>query len=167
LAIVKLPAMSKSEMDKLIKEQLICRMAFKGDEYPYIAPFQYVFMNNTLYFHFTDYGRKMQFIEENKRVCVEIEQFLPDLSVYNFVILRGSLKVVEDANERAEAIRRMSEAGRKRLSRNFLAAHGFGKGSDWSSLAPENPVVIIKLEKITEQIGLKSPQFNKRPSGFD
>jgi nitroimidazol reductase NimA-like FMN-containing flavoprotein (pyridoxamine 5'-phosphate oxidase superfamily) len=73
-------------------------------------------MNDTLYFHFTGYGRKMKFIEENKCVCVEIEEFRPDLSEYNFVVLRGSLKLVEDPDERAEAIKRMVEEGKRRLS---------------------------------------------------
>jgi len=45
--------MKKSEIERLMKEQFLCRIAFRGEEYPYIAPFQYVFANGTLYFHFT------------------------------------------------------------------------------------------------------------------
>ena len=54
--------MMKEEIDKLVREQMLCRIAFKGRESPYIAPFQYVVMDDRIYFHFTDYGRKMSFL---------------------------------------------------------------------------------------------------------
>lgn len=157
LTIVKLPKMEKHEINQLIREQILCRIAFKGDEYPYMAPFQYVLMNGSIYFHFTDYGKKMRLLERDKRVCVEIEKYRQDLSEYRFVVLRGTLKVVTDAHERATIIRRMAEDGQQRLSPNFLAAHGFRKEDGWSSLTPEKPLVIVKLENVTQEIGLKSP----------
>jgi nitroimidazol reductase NimA-like FMN-containing flavoprotein (pyridoxamine 5'-phosphate oxidase superfamily) len=157
LAIVRLPRMEKHEIAQLIREQMLCRIAFKGAEYPYIAPFQYVFMNGTLYFHFTDYGKKMKLLEKDKRVCVEIEKFQPDMREYNFVVLRGTLKVVEDSLERAKVIRRMAKEGKQKVSVNFLAAHGFKKEEGWSSFTPEKPLVIVKLDEITEEVGLKSP----------
>ena len=122
-----------------------------------MAPFQYVLMNGSIYFHFTDYGRKMRLLEKDKRVCVEIEEYKPDLSEYNFVVLRGTLKVVTDPQERAMVIRRMAEEGEQKLSPNFLAAHGFKKEEGWSSITPEKPLVIVKLENIAQEIGLKSP----------
>jgi len=155
--VVRLPKMEKLETDRLIREQMICRIAFSGDKYPYIAPFQYAFINGTLYFHFTDYGKKMRLLEKDKRVCVEIETYLPDLSEYSFVVLGGTLAVVRDPKERARAIERMAGQGRQRLSENFLAAHGFKKEEGWSSFTPEKPIVILKLEEIAEEIALKSP----------
>lgn len=156
---VKLPRMKEDEIKKLIKEQMLCRIAFKGKNYPYMAPFQYVYMNDTLYFHFTDYGRKMKFLEKDKRVCVEIEKYQPDMSEYNFVVLRGSIEIVNDAQERSRVITKMAEDGKRKLSRNFLAAHGFKKEKGWSALSPEKPLVIVKLTEIVEEIGLKSPSL--------
>ncbi|MFB0501192.1 MAG: pyridoxamine 5'-phosphate oxidase family protein [Candidatus Bathyarchaeia archaeon] len=157
MTIVRLPKMEKHEIEKLIREQMLCRIAFKGDDYPYMAPFQYVFMDGSLYFHFTDYGRKMRLLEKYNQVCVEIEKYRPDLSEYSFVVLRGTLKVVTDPRQRAKVIERMAEEGKQKLSKNFLAAHGFKKEEGWSSFTPEKPIVIVKLEKIAEEIGLKSP----------
>lgn len=156
---VKLPKMKEDEIKKLIKEQMLCRIAFKGKNYPYMAPFQYVYMNDTLYFHFTDYGRKMKFLEKDKRVCVEIEKYQPDMSEYNFVVLRGSIEIVNDAQERSRVIKKMAEDGKRKLSQNFLAAHGFKKEEGWSALSPEKPLVIVKLTEIVEEIGLKSPSL--------
>jgi len=154
--LIRLPKMEKNDIEKLVRGQSICRIAFMGKKYPYIAPFQYTSINGILYFHFTDYGKKMRLLKKNKRVCVEIERYLPDLSEYSFVVLRGTLKIVTDPRERTNAIERMAEEGKQKLSENFLAAHGFKKEEGWSSFTPEKPIVIFKLEEIAEEIGLKS-----------
>ena len=154
--IIKLPIMESHEIENLIQGQTLCRIAFQGAEYPYVAPFQYVYVNGSIYFHFTDYGRKMRLLERDNRVCVEIEKFQPDLSEYNFVSLRGKLTVVKDPKEREIAIRRMAEEGRKKLSKNFLAAHGLKKEEGWSSLTPDKPLVMVKLISV-KKIGIKSP----------
>ncbi|WP_455277683.1 pyridoxamine 5'-phosphate oxidase family protein [[Eubacterium] cellulosolvens] len=153
---VKLPKMDEQEINSFLKEQKLCRIAFKGDEYPYMAPFQYVLINNILYFHFTDYGKKMKLLKQDERVCVEIESYKPDLSEYKFVVLRGSLKVVEDSNERDDAIGKMAEIGKESISENFLSAHGLRKEEGWDSLSSDKPLKIIKLDNVVESIGLKS-----------
>jgi nitroimidazol reductase NimA-like FMN-containing flavoprotein (pyridoxamine 5'-phosphate oxidase superfamily) len=90
----KLPKMSSDEVSELLDRERICRIAFKGAEFPYLAPFQYVRMGGALYFHFTDYGRKMRLLENDRRVCVGIESLEPDMSEYRFVVLRGELERV-------------------------------------------------------------------------
>ena len=154
--IIKLPKMSRQEIENVLCEQFLCRIAFKASDYPYIAPFQYVYMNSMLYFHFTDYGRKMKMLKEDNRVCVEIEKLSSDLSDYFFVTLRGKLNLVKDSEERKSVIRRMAEDGKQKLSTNFLAAHGLKSDEGWSSFTPNKPLVILKLDTV-EEIGLKSP----------
>ena len=150
--------MTKQEMWKLIRRQHLCRIAFKGNTYPYMAPFQYVVIDDALYFHFTDYGKKMKLIENDKHVCVEIEEYREDLSEYSFIVLRGTLKVVTNPTERANAINQLRTEGEQKLSPNFLPAHGFTKDDEWESLTPRNKqLVAVKLENITQEIGLKSP----------
>jgi len=153
---VKMQKMKENEIKQLVREQYLCRIAFKGDLQPYIAPFQYVVVNGTLYFHFTDYGKKMSFFKQENPVCVEIERYTPNLSEYGFVVLTGKLRLVEDREERKMAIEKMAEVGKQKLSANFLVAHGFSKGSDWGAFTAGKPILIIKLE-VTEKMGLKSP----------
>jgi nitroimidazol reductase NimA-like FMN-containing flavoprotein (pyridoxamine 5'-phosphate oxidase superfamily) len=158
MAIFKLPKMTKQEMWKLIRRQRLCRIAFKGDDYPYMAPFQYAVLDSILYFHFTDYGKKMKLLDKDNRICVEIEEYREDLSEYSFIVLRGTLKVVTNQKERAEALQKLAEEGEQKLSPNFLPAHGFKKEDGWNSINPNNiSLVAIKLENITQEIGLKSP----------
>ena len=75
--IFKMPRMGKTEYDRLVKEQYICRIAFKGEEHPYIAPFLYVFDGRNMYFLSTNYGRKVQYFRNNPNVIVEIENYSP------------------------------------------------------------------------------------------
>ena len=156
----KLPKMSLEEVESLLDRERICRIAFKGEEFPYLAPFQYVKKGDTLYFHFTDYGRKMRLLQNDNKVCVGVESFEPDMSEYRFVVLRGELERVHDENERAEAIRGLSEIGQESLSENFLAAHGFQAEMGWETLSEDKPMVIVKLGKRTDTIGLRSPAEN-------
>lgn len=158
MTIFKLPRMRESEIEALLEEQMLCRIAFKGDKHPYMAPFQYIVMDGSLYFHFTDYGKKVRLLGKDNRVCVEIEKYRPDLGEYNFVVFRGELEVVQDAHERVKVIKRLADEGRQKLSPNFLAAHGVEKDAGWSALNPERPMVIVKLKNVVETIGLKSPE---------
>jgi nitroimidazol reductase NimA-like FMN-containing flavoprotein (pyridoxamine 5'-phosphate oxidase superfamily) len=157
LTKVKMPKMSEKEIKKLISEQFLCRIAFTGDAKPYIAPFQYVVIDDVLYFHFTDYGKKMSLFKQGTQVCVEIERYTPNLSEYEFVVLTGNLKLVENREERKKAIKNMAEIGKRKLSTNFLVAHGFSQGSDWGAFTADKPILIIKLDEVIEKTGLKSP----------
>ena len=149
--------MSRREIDDIIGEQFLCRIAFRGKDSIHIAPFQYVFMNKRLYFHFTDYGNKMVLFKEGFPVCVEIEKYSPNLSEYAFVVLTGTLKAIDEKEERQNVIKKMAEIGTAKLSTNFLCAHGFKSQSGWSAFNAEQPILILKLEKVTSIKGLKSP----------
>lgn len=157
MSLVKLPKMERSRIEELLQNQVICRIAFRGEDYPYMAPFQYVYIDGTLYFHFTRYGKKMKLIEQDNRVAVEIETYKPDLHQYCFVVFRGELEIVSDLNERSKAIKRMAEVGSEQLSTNFLAAHGLKKSEGWQALNPNKPFNIVKLTNIVESIALGSP----------
>jgi nitroimidazol reductase NimA-like FMN-containing flavoprotein (pyridoxamine 5'-phosphate oxidase superfamily) len=106
--------MSSEEVNNLLDKENICRIAFNGEDFPYMAPFQYVRIGNALYFHFTNYGKKMRLLNQDKKVCVSVESLLPDMSDYSFVVLRGELEKVENLGERELAIRKLSEVGSER-----------------------------------------------------
>ena len=149
--------MKDNEVEQLVREQFLCRIAFRGNQQPYIAPFQYVVIEGNLYFHFTDYGKKMSFFKQETPVCVEIERYTPNLSEYQFVVISGKLRLVENREEREMAIKKMAAVGKQKLSPNFLVAHGFSQGSNWEAFSAEKPILIIKLDEVTEKTGLKSP----------
>jgi hypothetical protein len=149
--------MSEKEINELVENQFICRIAFKGEDYPYLVPFRYIKMNDTLYFHFTDYGKKMKLLSSDERACIQIETYEQDLSEYKFISYRGKLKKVENEDERRRAIKKFRETGRRDLSTNFLAAHGFDPDKGWDQFSPDKDLVIVKLVDVAERVGLKSP----------
>lgn len=148
--------MKKDEVKHLIQGQTLCRIAFKGEKYPYVVPFQYVYVNGSLYFHFTNYGRKMKLLQTDNRVAVEIERYESDFSDYSFVVLAGELLPVTNAQERKRAIETMAEEAKKRLAPDFLVAHGLRKEDGWNALTPEKSLIIMKLAGMIQQTALKS-----------
>ncbi|HPX73220.1 MAG TPA: pyridoxamine 5'-phosphate oxidase family protein, partial [Methanoregulaceae archaeon] len=99
---VKIPRMAKAAYDSLIKRQHVSRIAFAAAEHPYIAPFMYVFDGRYLFFLSTKYGRKIEYFKLNPKVSVEIEEYTPDLSVFTFVSLQGTLEEVQESAKKKE-----------------------------------------------------------------
>ena len=109
MTVVKLPKMNEEEINRALNEKNLCRIAFIDGRYPYISPFQYVYINNQLYFHFTDYGKKKRILSENPNICVSIEHFEQDLSNYYFISIQGSLVLVQNDEEKAQVLNLMIE----------------------------------------------------------
>jgi len=157
MEIVKMPNMGKKEYDRLIREQYIARIVFKGEKYPYIAPFLYVFDEKYLYFLSTRYGKKIEYFRQNPYVTVEIERYDPDLSNYAFVSLSGHL--IEVTNEvskkevREQFIRLIRE---KNLSENIMIALGHSSQDPTEAIVHEERNVIWKLTDVRKITGLKN-----------
>lgn len=146
----KIPKMSKEEYDSLIKRQYVSRIAFKGYEHPYIAPFMYVFDGRYLYFLSSNYGRKMKYFRDEPRVSVEIEEYSPDLSSFTFVSLQGILEEVQDPSSRLQVRQQFVNMIRtNHLSSHVLTAFGH--------TAQDEPEVIIREERssVWKLVGVK------------
>ncbi len=157
MTVVKIPSMKKIEYDQLINEEYMSRIAFKGEKYPYVAPFLYVFDGNFMYFLSTKYGKKVRYFQQNPYVCVEVEKYSPDLSAYNFMTLLGRLVEVEDENEkkviREKFFRLIKD---KNLSKNIMAALGHSPEEPIESIVREDRTFIWKLVDVKEIIALKN-----------
>lgn len=156
MTVLKLPKMDINEIKQALQNANICRIAFIDDKFPYISPFQYAYINNTLYFHFTDYGKKKQILEKNKNVCVSIEHLEEDLNSFYFISMQGKLALVEDELEKLNVLEQMVKNARATYSQNFLSAHGYEKENEWDVLTKKNQI-LYKFVEMREPIGLKSP----------
>ena len=154
--IQKVPLMTKKEYDKLIKENYVSRIAFKG-EYPYIAPFIYVFDGNFLYFLSTKYGKKIKRFQANPKVAVEIEKYEDDLSEYRFVTLQGNIKQIEDYNDKLNVRKSFLKLIEdKSLSKNILAALGHSPNDKLESIIKDERSFVWKLVDVESIIGIKT-----------
>lgn len=158
MGIVKLPKMSIEEIEKVIKAENICRIAFIEDNFPYIAPFQYIYLKNNLYFHFTDYGKKKSILNSNRNVCVSIEQFEQDLSEFYFISIQGFLEPVEDKGLKGEVIQNLLSKIKVKYSKSFLSVHGLNNEENLSGNDVEIFSLIFRLNEIGKRIGLRSPR---------
>ena len=147
--------MIEEEIEKALQINNLCRIAFIDGEYPYIAPFQFVYHNNQIYFHFTNYGKKIKLIKKSKNVCVSIENFEADLEEYYFISMQGELAPVDNMEEKESIILKMAEEAKDKYSQNFLTAHGFDKKKGWDAFKLQNQLIFTLIQK-RKIIGLKS-----------
>ncbi len=65
---------SRAEIDAVIRDSDVLRLAFAVDNGPYLVPVSFGYDGAALYFHTAKSGRKIDCIETNNRVCFEMEQ---------------------------------------------------------------------------------------------
>jgi nitroimidazol reductase NimA-like FMN-containing flavoprotein (pyridoxamine 5'-phosphate oxidase superfamily) len=141
----------------LIEEGYVCRIAFQGEKYPYIAPFLYVFDGRFLYFLSTKYGKKIDYFRKSPYVSVEVERFSYDLSFYTFVTMQGRLEEVEDSIEKKLIRERFVEliVGRH-LSNNILGALGHSPHDPPEAIAEEERSLVWRLTGVKDLVALKN-----------
>ena len=156
MSIVKIPLMTKEEYDEFIAENFISRIAFNGD-YPYIAPFLYVFDGEHLYFLSTRYGRKIELLRRNPYVAVEIEHFSADLSEYRFNKQKNQIVEEKDPSTKRRVKEMFADLIEKRgLSRNILKALGHSPEDPLTCLVEMDRSYVWKLVEVVDIVGIKS-----------
>ncbi len=156
--IFKMPSMKKSEYDTLIEDSYICRIAFKGESHPYIAPFLYIFDGKFMYFLSTKYGKKLQHFKNNPCVTVEVERYTPDLSDFAFVSISGRLEEMQDPEIKNTVRQKFVELIKKRnLSPNVLSALGHSPDEPIEVLLTAERNIVWKLAgvNVRDILGLK------------
>lgn len=66
----------RERIDRFILESEVVRLGMISDGEPYIVPLNYVFMDNTVYFHCATRGRKHEVLKNRSRVCLEFDSML-------------------------------------------------------------------------------------------
>jgi nitroimidazol reductase NimA-like FMN-containing flavoprotein (pyridoxamine 5'-phosphate oxidase superfamily) len=154
--IVKMSRMESDECEQIIRDEYICRIAFKGETHPYIVPFLYVFDELSMYFLSTRYGRKVRCFRDDPRVAVEVERYSYDLCNFGFVSLFGRLVEVLDPEEKRFVRKRFIELIKnKGLSLNVLSALGYAPDEPLDSILSDERNIIWKLDEVKEMVGLK------------
>ena len=155
--IFKIPRMEKYEYDQLIQDNYICRLAFRGDGFPYIAPFLYNFDGKYLYFLPTRYGRKIDYFHQDPHVSVEIEYYSSDFSSYKFISLQGALEEIKDDGEKQRVRSDFVNLIKKRkLSPNVLSALGYMASDSPEIILQEDRNMVWRLIGVKEIIALKN-----------
>jgi nitroimidazol reductase NimA-like FMN-containing flavoprotein (pyridoxamine 5'-phosphate oxidase superfamily) len=155
--IFKIPRMEKHEYDDLIKKNYICRIAFKGDNFPYVIPFIYSFDGKFLYFLPTRYGRKIDYFHKDPHVSVEIENYSNDFSSYKFISLQGVLEEINNDTEKKKIKSDFVDLIKEReLSSNVLNALGYTASDSLEAIIQEDRNMVWRLTGVQEVVALKN-----------
>ena len=153
--VYKLPPMSKQDVDRLLTGGRICRMALNDRPQPYIIPLDYVYVNGKMYFHFANYGLKVDLFRKDPHVSVEVDRFNGDITEYESVTLMGTLvEVTDPAEKRSASEALMGSIDSRGGRRNVAARHGY-RDLDLETLASKDSLV-LRLD-VTDYVALRSP----------
>lgn len=64
---------SRTEIDQIIVNSSVCRIAFADDNIPYVIPVSFGYDGKSIFVHTAKTGRKIDFIEKNNLVCFEFD----------------------------------------------------------------------------------------------
>jgi len=100
-------------------------LAVYGDnDYPYAVPLSYVYHNDKIYFHSASSGHKIDAIKRNSKVSFTVvgqDEVVPEqfTTYYSSVIIFGKANLVENSEEKMEALKTISRKYSPNLERQM------------------------------------------------
>ncbi len=101
------------EIEEILKEALVCRIAMCDGQFPYCIPMNFCYMNGSIYLHSAKEGKELEALRRNNRICFEIDVDVAPITEgdpcfwsmrYRSVVGRGKAVIVRDQVEKREAI---------------------------------------------------------------
>jgi uncharacterized protein len=139
-------------IEDILSKSEVCRIALIDNGRPYIVPLNYGYKNNTLYFHSSPRGKKIELLKKNNNVCFEIESFIEIEkneipckwgTKYRSVIGYGTIEFLTDPGQKTEGL-------------DIIMAHYGKTGKNiFQEKEIENVLILkLKIEEITgKQLG--------------
>ena len=103
----------KSEIESIILQSMVCRLALSDGQTPYIVPLCFGYTNDTLYFHSAKEGKKLDILKRNNQVCFEFDIGVKPSPgktacdwgmAFQSVVGFGQALMVEDVTEKRKAL---------------------------------------------------------------
>lgn len=104
----------RREIEEILAEARICRIALVEKNKPYIVPVNFGFKNNTLFFHSAPKGKKIEILKVNNNACFEVdidtklikdsESLCSGTMKYKSVIGWGKAEFIKDPLEKKKAL---------------------------------------------------------------
>jgi nitroimidazol reductase NimA-like FMN-containing flavoprotein (pyridoxamine 5'-phosphate oxidase superfamily) len=63
----------RTALDAIVQKALVCRLAMCDGDQPYVIPLNFGYDGNCFYMHCAREGKKIDILEKNNRVCLEID----------------------------------------------------------------------------------------------
>jgi len=101
--------MDQAEIEDLLKRSLVGRLAVVTDDGPYLIPLGYVYENGKIGFHSSRKGRKVECFSKDQRVCFEVDEANPEITLYKSVLVFGQIEKTEDREIKLQILKRLVE----------------------------------------------------------
>lgn len=95
-------SLRESEVNEVLKHQLVGRIACTNGREPYIVPISYAFEGDFIYCH-SEEGRKVEIMRSNPRVCFQADEML-DMANWKSVVIEGEFEELKEKGERTRAM---------------------------------------------------------------
>jgi nitroimidazol reductase NimA-like FMN-containing flavoprotein (pyridoxamine 5'-phosphate oxidase superfamily) len=131
-----------AEIEELIRRAPVCRIGLSDEGQPYVVPMNFGYCDRCIYVHSAPEGRKITILQENNRVCFEVdldyellgsEKACHFSANYSSVIGFGRALLLEDPEE-------------KRRGLNVIMEHYTGSAAHQYSERELGAVAVIKIE---------------------
>ncbi len=103
----------KEEIEKILKQSHVCRLAMVDEDKPYLVPMNFGYSDGCLFFHCAKQGRKIDLIKKNPNICFEVDELIRlkkaslacDWGIdFKSVIGSGKAQFLEDSKEKKNAL---------------------------------------------------------------
>ena len=143
--------LSREETIQIFETQKHGTLAVNGDNgYPYAVPISFVYSNDTIIFHSSITGHKLDAIKNDAKAsfCViDQDNIVPGEfnTLYRSAIAFGKARILENDGEKREALRQVL----KKYSSDFMKSGEKYIDAEWNNVA----VIIIDIEHMTGKAG--------------
>lgn len=138
------------EMEQLLAEAQVCRLAMVDKGRPYVVPLNFGYRDGVLYFHSALEGRKIDVLNANPEVCFVVDEQVKmnkaaaacDWGVsYRSVICTGKARMLETASE-------------KKAGLDIIMAHYSGRAFDYpEEKLAKTAVIQVTIHEMTGKQG--------------
>ncbi|WP_333803715.1 pyridoxamine 5'-phosphate oxidase family protein [Sulfurospirillum sp.] len=113
--------LTKEQTEALFERALVGRLGcVRADGYAYVVPMHFVYSEHSIYLHGLPKGQKIEILKSNTKVCFEIDEMLSLLdqnvenpcdvnTKFNSIIVQGDACIVENMEEKKEALAKITE----------------------------------------------------------
>jgi hypothetical protein len=106
----------KTEIDKILADAEVARLAVNRDGAPYVVPMNFGYAEGTFFFHCAGAGLKLELLKADPRVCIEVENSSSFEKAgntdpcswgmdYKSVVATGIAEFITDFDEKAAALK--------------------------------------------------------------
>src|SRR5450759_5847288 len=128
-----LGSLSPTEIDELLRTEVVARLGCHSDGRTYVVPITYVYDGESLIGH-SAYGLKLRMMRQNPAVCVEVDR-LEDLANWRSVIAWGRFEELTGAAASAALVRLRERFRPLMVSETSQPSHGLHAGETQTHLS--------------------------------